>query len=1003
MIKKSLNFLLISFLIFSISSVAFAQRQTGTIKGKITDEEGNPLPGVEVIITSPKMQGTRSFVTTVEGDFRFPTVPPGEYVVRAALSGFATTEGKGIQVRVGMTIAVNLQLEQAILAEEVTVVAPSPVVDTESHSISISMTTALIKSIPMRRDIVDVYRTAPGTVGESELMDYRKSAAVHGGALHDSKISLDGVDLVDADRGYIAGDVSFDAIEEVEISISGHKAEVGGVSAGYVNVVSRSGGNEFSGGLTVFGTHKTFVENVIPEAQLNAVGLVKPIFYNYKFDVGLQFGGPIFKDKVWFFISPRYNVKDKNTEGLPFTDHQGIKHEEFMLVRKEIIALNKVTMQLSEKFRWMIMYQYNRFIDHPSAWAQDDPYNAWEVSIDWYDQAHTASSVMTYVLDQNTFAEARIGYVWRYLQASQHGVTGPTDRPQFYDRGTGYTWGPSWYSELYHRIMTTVSLNLTRFQDNFLGANHDFKIGIEWQRGSIKVENPTIYTGYRIYLKNASYWAYATSSEPHKGRIRIRSGERGEGGSGMHHPFGFQRFSAFLQDTVTVAGRLTLNLGVRFDFNRGFTRDAQLLAWKDEWGNGLANALLPDIFPLQDLSVPGIDDIVHYGILTPRLGLIYDIFGDGKTAFKASWSRYAEVFLGGNVSAYNSFKPRNIDFYWYDDNMNNQPDLPPIDRYTAWAYTPYVTDPQELLKQRSDDLSAPYWDEFTIGVSQELAKDVGISLDFIYKAGKNLQAQFDLNNPRDGDTWVPYTVKDPGRDGTYGTGDDADLTVYMQKSGSPGRFRQKQNAPDASKKYWGLDFIFFKRMSAGWQLQGSVTYSKQYGNYSAGYMSNTGSTGWSNPNGFINRWGRLQNDRPIIVKIMGTVLLPLDINASMYYRYFSGSPWQRSLTVFFPDEVNGFAPASGSVGIDAEPNGLQRRPAESVMDVRLEKEFKVGRGTLGIWLEVFNVFGWYSFNFNMDQGGRIYDDGTFERWVNYGTARSAIGRRSLNFAIRYTF
>jgi hypothetical protein len=579
------------------------------------------------------------------------------------------------------------------------------------------------------------------------------------------------------------------------------------------------------------------------------------------------------------------------------------------------------------------------------------------------------------------------------------GATGPEWRHwAAQDIYTGRTWGPTRSGETYNRDTLNFGASLTRFADKILGADHEFKFGLDYTKGNIKDQLPGI--PYMKYYYNGLPWAYYDRAPYYWGYFTLRTGERQLGD--MPRYYGFWKWSAFLQDSIKV-GRLVLNLGIRYDEGHASIEEDFYKAWYDEDYDGLANILLPDLLPLNDQRAPGIKDLVNYKIFAPRIGATYDLFGTGKTVLKASFARYGEVLLGQNVSGLHSFTPRTVRITWYDDNQNGVFDHPPVDRYVVGSYSQYNPDKEQLRRSISPDLSSPYFDEFVAAVSHELAKDFSLSLSFTYKEGKNLVARNNLVNPRDSNMWVPYTVKDPGADGDFGTGDDQDLTAYMLRKEAQPDFYQKQNIEDATKKYWGLELVLFRRMTKNWQFSGAVTYSKQYGNYSAGYLSFSGTTNWCDPNGFVNRYGRLENDRPIIVKLMSTVVLPYDIRVSGYYRYFSGSPYQRNVTVYFPAALDGSAPKSSSQIVAAEPNGTRRNPVEQIMDLRIEKDFKVGPGKLNFMVDVFNLFGYYRITIDNNPGGYIYQNGSYAPYPTYGTILTVEGSRVLQLALRYNF
>ena len=157
--KKSL---LASLFIFLLVSSSFAQRQTGTLTGSILDEEGNPLPGANITITSESLMGTQSAVSSANGVFRFPNLPPGTYSLKAELPGFQTVIRSNIIVHVGMVVNVEIRMKAVAIEEEVMVTAPSPVIDTRQSRISVTVDEQLIKNLPVRRDIHDLINMVPG-------------------------------------------------------------------------------------------------------------------------------------------------------------------------------------------------------------------------------------------------------------------------------------------------------------------------------------------------------------------------------------------------------------------------------------------------------------------------------------------------------------------------------------------------------------------------------------------------------------------------------------------------------------------------------------------------------------------------------------------------------------------------------------------------------------------------------------------------------------------------
>lgn len=997
--KKVFQILCISILVLFISSFVFAQRQTGSLTGVVTDDEGTPLPGVEVGIASPSLMGTKSFVTRSDGTFRFPAIPPGQYTVTVKIAGFQTLERPGVIINIGKTITVNFEMRPAMQELEVLVTAPSPMVDTKSSKLTAIYTTDLLENLPVGRDVFEVIKTAPSVIAGSGTM-----VSVHGAVLMQTRYVLDGVDITDPLRGVRALGLTFDAVDEVEMILAGQSAEYAKSSAGFINVVTKSGGNKFTAGLTMTYTAEDFYKTAIPVEDLNALGVGKPTFYNYEYEISPVFGGPIIKDKLWFFMNPNLYGRELTPVFVPFTAGNGEFFDTFSNKREEGLAFLKLTFQISDNLKLMSMGHYYRSHEKPNSWW-NQPKRAWTWSHDVTYPAWTISNVLNYVIDQNTFTELKVGYVSVDQINLDFYETG--DRPlemRAFDRYYGTTWGLIPWNEDYARRKLDVDWNLTRFFDDFLGANHEVKIGVGYQWWKTRVSYYTAATYYEYWYKDTPYWF--NNTEPYKGQIWIENMGRERDTIGPQLVEA-KRYGFFLQDTISIGNKITFNLGFRYD-NVALTRPEETrLGWFDEWGNGLANLLAPDIFLLDDLSAPEIKNAMIWSKLQPRIGLTIDPFGDGKTAIKANWSRMMDDVVGDMTAGLHPFDPwENALFaHWWDDNQNGSVDLPPIDRYLILERpTGYTTDPADLSRVLDPDITAPYVDEFTVGISRELTKDLSIDVTYIYRENKNITDTLDTNNPLDSSNWLPYTVTDPGPDATLGTGDDKPITVYGLKADAPWEQRLRTNVDMISRKYQGLEITLNKRMSNGWQFSGNLVFSKTYGNLGGGWGIWRGDRGgFMNPNQLVNRWGRTNYDKPLMIKLMGTVILPLDLILSGYFRHLDGGPSNRTLMVYLPSVIDGVPNRWSDTTVRAEAPGTFRNPSVDMLDLRLEKVFNLSVGKLGFYVDAYNVLGYKSLTIDRDNGGYIYTDGDFEVYPTYGNINAVQGVRSFLFTVRFSF
>jgi hypothetical protein len=997
--KNSCRVLGLVLLILFVFSPLLGQRQTGAISGVITDDQGSPLPGVEVTIGSPVLMGTRSFVTLSDGSFRFPTVPPGMYKITAKLAGFQTIERPDVIVNVGTTVTLNFEMKPATLEENVTVIGQTPTVDTKSSKLSTVYTSDIMTNIPLGRDVYYVALTAPGTIGDVSAM-----VSVHGSVLMQSRYVLDGVDITDPLRGYRASSLTFDAVDEVEMVSGGQGAENAKSSAAFINVVTKSGGNKLSGGMTAAYTSEGLYSSAFGDETLQALKMGTPIFDKYNYDLSLSLGGRIIKDRLWFFLNPRYVTWERNANFVPFTAGNGISFGPFTNKRKDWLGFGKITAQITDNLKFMTMFHGYQGKEKPYSWW-NSPHRAPSYTQELNYKPFTLSSVLSYVIDQNTFTDLKVGYVKIIQKSLDLYELGEWPLEMYaYDRYYGTEWGLIPWNEDYDRKKLDVDWTMTRFLDDFLGANHELKLGAGYTFWRTRTSYYSA-ANYETYWYKDTPWNYG-DVVPYLGDVWISNYNEQRDSIGPQLAEA-RRYGVFLQDIVSIGKRLTLNLGLRYDRVAVSRPEEVRPGWFDEYGNGLAQYLAPDIFLTTDLVAPEIKNAFIWGKLQPRLGLSFDPFGDGKTVLRANWARMTDDIVGDMTAGLHPFDPWENGVYalWFDLNKDGWRDLPPTDAYQVLSRPEkFNTDPDQLSSFLDRDMTAPFVDELTAGISRELFKDFSLGLTYIYRENKNIADTLDTNNPLDSPNWLPYSVTEPGPDAKMGTGDDASITVYGLKADAPYTQRFRTNVDMIKRKYRGVEFTANKRMSNGWQLSGSVTYSKTYGNLGGDWGIWRGDRGgFLDPNQLVNRWGRTNYDRPLIIKLMGTAVLPYNILLSAFYSHYDGAPTNRTVTVYLPAVIGGVPNRNPNAIVNAEAPGTIRNPSSDNLDLRLEKAFNLPVGRLGIYVDAFNILGLKQLFINLNNGGYIFADGTFSRYPTYGQINSATGVRSFKFTLRFYF
>ena len=982
-------------------------RQTGVIRGVVVDAEGNPVPGMSITATSPALMGKAKDVTDEDGSFRLPSLPPGVYTITAELQGFKTIKRENVVVRVGMVVTLRLTTSMATLEEEVVVVAEAPTVDVQSSKIANIISSDMLERLPLNRNFIDIFNTVPGAVGAIDTY----SGSIHGATPTTVTYELDGVNANSPTHGGPIVYPHYDAMEEVEIATGGLPAQVGNTGGTYVNIVTKSGGNEFHGHIQLYYTNESFTNILFPEEQLTAMGIGKPESPIYDWDVSGTLGGPIIKDKIWFFSDLGLLTSKRHGRFIPATI-LGKRYDQFDLPETTWRGMFKLTFQISESLKLFTML-HGEVLDR-------DVYNFWHTKRT-YDSRFVldnntriaATGNLTWIIGSDSFVDFRVGYVNRWYPI----VTDPQyDANECYiDSYTGYTWNgiPTWKSKI-SRQTKQASARLTHFQDDFLGGDHEIGLGIEYvwglDRYGYERTNPLtwfFYNGNPYY-----YRSYYGLNGPHPvfGDGRLRYTNCGKNPHDSEKDLIVNRLGTYIQDAFTIRNRLTINAGLRVDYYNGYMGKAVSTGTTGlpfEIGQAVVEPVL-GFNPFGPIELEPIKDVMAFTMLSPRIGFSYDLFGDGKTALKLAYSRYAEQVPVWRFSSVSPDILAQYTFDWWDLNQNGQPDSPGIDKYQpTGGFGQFSRPDPNWLKSRVDpDLHAPYYDEIVASIDHELLRNFSIKIQYLYKRGKDMHGwglydketgRFWYNLENAPEWWVPFTTIVPA----YGEFPEKEVTVYFFSQNSPynNRFWRQTNIPESKREYHALELSFDKRFADGWSLGGSVVLS-QHKSFNAG----------DSPNDFINGFGRDNWDQPLAIKLFGTFDLPFGFVGSFFYRHTSGSPYGRTVTVAPPlDWTESHNAVPWTAWARVEENGTRRNQSYDMMDIRFEKQFRLPLGRLSFFLDLYNLMGNRYVYVGMDPGGvwnpvaENTNIGTYTPGWNYGRLQSIEGTRIFKFSIRFVF
>jgi len=896
------------------AATAWAQ-QTGSIEGRVNDKTGAILPGVTVTLTSPVLLSPQTRATDPGGRYVFVNLVPGTYALSFELAGFQKLVREGLIVLVGKTITIDVVLEVAGVQEAVTVTGATPEVDLSSTKVATNLDQNLLQEVPTSRDVWSILQTqAPGVVLNREDVGGSEGGlqavfSVRGTTWHQNTYSMNGVNVTDpAATGATDFYFDYDSFEEIEISSGSHLAEVATPGV-YLNLVAKTGTDTFRGGAAYYYENSSLVSNNIDQ-ELTDAGVSRGSSINLFSDFTAQLGGPIVKDKVRFYT----NWRD-------WRIHRNVVNVDILENTDLFSGLGNVTWQVNPKNQITGLYTVQTYLKpHRNISATVQPEASWIED----DVFTIAQGTWTSTINDTNLLNARVSYARISFPLSpQPEATQAAN----IDLGTG-VWSraaPLYYDPAQIRDRLSINGAWTRFVSGW-GGNHDIKFGAEYQTAGDENVFDLIndVVTYTVSGAPASVELYNTPVQNNK----------------QH----FYEVNFFAQDSWRPNPKTTVNLGLRFSATRGYL---------PEQGSA-AGAF----FPAREFSR---QDILSWNTLAPRLGLVYDLKGDGNHAAKVAYGRYYHAVSTGFIGSPNNNGLGGRGHVWNDGNRDT---IFQVGEEGALLYqfggSTNTVDP---------DLGQPYTDEFVVGMDNELPfHHVRLSVNFTYRKKTNLIAFIDQGVPDS--AYFPVTAIDPGRDGVTGTSDDQRIQVFNLKPEFAGQNRLFETNPDGfDGDYKGLEIVAQKRFGSGWQFLASYAVGKstlertsitnsEFGGEeegAGGVGFGFGPSAYTTPNSGINNHGESDfYDRTHIVKLVASYQLPkIDVNLAGVFKSQTGTPYARILAL--TQDANGTAFNQGPITIFAEPRGTFRFPSIRAFDLRLSKFFDYRKHRFEFIMDIFNL------------------------------------------------
>jgi hypothetical protein len=672
---RQFRFLVIAaiFVLLLPAAQTAAQSTSGSIRGAVTDPQGAVMPGVTVLaISDALVAGQQAAVTSAQGVYSFPSLPVGSYVLEAHMPGFQSVKRENVRVSLGQDIEVNLQLGDVTISEEIVVIAEAVQVSTVDNNVAFNLGEDFIQRQPLSRDPVNLMNYAPGIENDQ---------AYGAPSTYQNAYNFDGVDVSDPEIGSQWVLPSMDWVEEVQVTGLGADAEYGGFTGAVVNVVTKSGSNTFHGNVAAYYSGSGLnSDNTVEGTE----GANKVDSY---LDVSASFGGPIARDKVWYFVSGNWNeevIEPFFASGAPADDR-----EQNSETRNTVIG--KLTWQLNPSNQLILMGDYDgkeedyRGIGDTvlasGSFRQDSP-------------SYLFNATWESLVNNNNFLTAKVtGYRGEDDRLPYNG-----DTQNHYDVESGFDWFNYFRTSLKDVERTTLDASWSLFADGLItgGDSHNFKFGVVYEESGLDWETHN----------NGGFWYYDDSyycdsldayfDDPFCGIYSSTFG----GEWNLHADI--DGLHVYAQDSWTV-GRVTLNLGVRYTSYTGNFSDP--------------------------VSAPtnGSSDVYSEDMWAPRVGFVWDLFGTGRSALKFHYGQYYD---GMTVTLFDREASGEAlsDEEYYDYNFDTgEFDIPAGGNVQAFA-------------NMDPDIKHPYVEQFVATYEHQLGSDMVAGVDYIRRKNKNINA-----------------------------------------------------------------------------------------------------------------------------------------------------------------------------------------------------------------------------------------------------------------------
>ncbi|HEY7288684.1 MAG TPA: carboxypeptidase regulatory-like domain-containing protein [Vicinamibacterales bacterium] len=961
---------------FAISLPARAQQQTGEIFGKVTDQSGAVMPGVTVTVTGPVLLQPLTAVTSDTGTYQFPRLEIGAYTVTFELTGFKTVVSENVRVTVGYSAQINAALSVSTVQETVTVTGQSPVVDTKETGTKQTFTNELLQSIPSARDPWVILQQTAGIAMDREniggnMSGQQSNYVSRGGMPFNNKWALDGVDITDmAATGSSPTYYDFDAFEEMTITTGGVDVtqQTGGVG---INLVTKSGSDRFRGSSRFYDTnHRLESQNISDEQRAQGATSGNPIQDIQ--DYGIEAGGPIRRGRAWIWGS--YGKQDVGVGVInfyqPTTECQAIKNNPGSFPIEDVnncLNTDLTTLQSTNVKAEVQLFKGNKAtffngfskkernarnasdLTPPESTVRQSAvpssYGAWGWTTG---PSPTYKAADQWILNDRLLLDVQYAHVGNNFILDYHDDSLQTVQPTLIiTTGLNGRSTPDGAQSVNIRPVNEVNVNLNAFAPGTKLGDHAFKIGGYWKDAYSYSSTHT--PGYAVARFPTSISndcsLLATGCQANVTRDGIGA-------------FDLLNVAAYVQDTLT-RNRLTLQLGVRYDRNhdQAFAADVD------------ANPLIPAWLPA--VSFAGVDPGIVFNNFSPRLGLTYDLRGNGKTVARANYAAYwGQVGTGGVSNQLNPVSRVSVRYPWVDlngDKFVEANEIVASNKPLAVTGNWDPNNPTAVTTANTVDpnLKNDRTDEFILGVDHEVGGGFAVGANYIWRRYANFNWTDTVGLTSADYSPVSFTPSasacPAGQEARCPT-----VTFYQPNFQAP-TVTTLTNADGFNRSFNGVEITGRKRLANHWLMNTSFSYNSTLVNFNqfAGSITSTNVTSSALVEDPTNRGLRngFQFDYPTsgsgignvyvnakwLFKLSGMYEAAYGFNVSAFYNARQGYPFEAS--VQSPSRPNG----GGIATVLLDGVGDNRLPNYQNLDFHVDRPIYLGTTRFVPALDVFNV------------------------------------------------